>query len=430
MQNKLFKIIKTQESLFFIGLFLLPSTLSIGLLIIFISTVNTLIKYKPNPFSDKWNRYLLIVGALMILSCIVQSFNFSKENVFDLDISLIWISLFNWIPFFYLFWTSQFFLKTSTQKIKAATAIVTGSIPIVIAGFLQYFFTLNGPLKLFNGIVIWYLKPIQAHEGLSSIFSNQNYAGTWLLIVWPLSLSILLIQRKSLFKKLIAIFILIVFTLSIFLTTSRNAITGLFFAVPFIFGLKIFLIIFLILSSLTVLLVFQNSYPAISELLRFLLNYLPDSFLSKFSKFGFKNILAYTRINLWLDSITLIFKNPFFGYGASFFPIVYQFYFFEKFNSSYVQHSHNIFIELAFNYGIIVSFLIFLFIAYQILRAYKALKDNNFKANEEIINKCWLASSIVAVLSQTSDITYYDGRISFMFWFLIAGLRIVNQEKY
>lgn len=430
MQNKLFKIIKSQESLFFIGLFLLPSTLSIGLLIIFISTVNTLIKYKPNPLSDKWNRYLLIVGALMILSCIVQSFNFSKENVFDLDISLIWISLFNWIPFFYLFWTSQFFLKTSTQKIKAATAIVTGSIPIVIAGFLQYFFTLNGPLKLFNGIVIWYLKPIQAHEGLSSIFSNQNYAGTWLLIVWPLSLSILLIQRKSLFKKLIAIFILIVFTLSIFLTTSRNAITGLFFAVPFIFGLKIFLIIFLILSSLTVLLVFQNSYPAISELLRFLLNYLPDSFLSKFSKFGFKNILAYTRINLWLNSITLIFKNPFFGYGASFFPIVYQFYFFEKFNSSSIQHSHNIFIELAFNYGIIVSFLIFLFIAYQILKAYKALKNNNFKANEEIINKCWLASSIVAVLSQTSDITYYDGRISFMFWFLIAGLRMVNQEKY
>ena len=427
MQNKLLKIIKSQESLFLIGLFLLPSTLSIGLLIIFISTVNTLIKYKPNPLSDKWNRYLLIVGALMILSCIVQSFNFSKENVFDLDISLIWISLFNWIPFFYLFWTSQFFLKTSTQKIKAATAIVTGSIPIVIAGFLQYFFTLNGPLKLFNGIVIWYLKPIRAHEGLSSIFSNQNYAGTWLLIVWPLSLSILLIQRKSLFKKLIAIFILIVLTLSIFLTTSRNAITGLFFAVPFIFGLKIFLIIFLILSSLTVLLVFQNSYPAISELLRFLLNYLPDSFLSKFSKFGFKNILAYTRINLWLNSITLIFKNPFFGYGASFFPIVYQFYFFEKFNSLSIQHSHNIFIELAFNYGIIVSFLIFLFIAYQILKAYKTLKNNNFKTNEEIINKCWLASSIVAVLSQTSDITYYDGRISFMFWFLIAGLRMVYQ---
>jgi len=140
--------------------------------------------------------------------------------------------------------------------------------------------------------------------------------------------------------------------------------------------------------------------------------------------------LAYTRINLWTNSIALILKKPFFGFGASFFPIIYQFYFFEKFNNSYILHSHNIFIELAFNYGIIVSFLIFLFIFNQILKAYKALKNNDFKNNEKIINKCWLASSIVAVLSQTTDITYYDGRISFMFWFLIAGLKMVNQEKY
>ena len=55
------------------------------------------------------------------------------------------------------------------------------------------------------------------------------------------------------------------------------------------------------------------------------------------------------------------------------------------------------------------------------------IKDFNQKY-DDIINKSWLAASIIIVISQMNDITYFDGRISVMFWILLAGLRNIIIE--
>ena len=96
-------------------------------------------------------------------------------------------------------------------------------------------------------------------------------------------------------------------------------------------------------------------------------------------------------------------------------------------------HTHNIFLELAFNYGILTSIVIFAFLFYLIFQSYKKIinKDFSIKADKlNIFNKAWFASALLLSLSQFVDIQYYDGRISFIFWILLAGLKeLINSPK-
>ena len=93
---------------------------------------------------------------------------------------LTWIGLLNWIPFIFLFVTSKIFLITSSQRLKVAVFLFSGSIPVLITGLGQYYFNWEGPLTTFNGLIVWYLKEIEPHLGLSGLFSNQNYAGMFI----------------------------------------------------------------------------------------------------------------------------------------------------------------------------------------------------------------------------------------------------------
>ena len=74
-------------------------------------------------------------------------------------------------------------------------------MPVLITGLGQYFFKWEGPLILGNGLVIWYLKEIEPHLGLSGLFSNQNYTGTWLSVIWPFNLGFIFINKNNILKK-------------------------------------------------------------------------------------------------------------------------------------------------------------------------------------------------------------------------------------
>ena len=41
---------------------------------------------------------------------------------------------------------------------------------------------------------------------------------------------------------------------------------------------------------------------------------------------------------------------------------------------------------------------------------------------------CW-AASFIFLISQLVDVQYFDGRISIVFWFLLAGLKTTIDEK-
>ena len=63
------------------------------------------------------------------------------------------------------------------------------------------------------------------------------------------------------------------------------------------------------------------------------------------------------------------------------------------------------------------------FIITLIFLAWKSIHADRSDNKQFIINKCWLVSTIIIVFSQINDVTYYDGRISIIFWILLSGLK-------
>lgn len=418
---------KLSEKTFLIGIFLLATSMSIGIFLILIGSIVSLIGKKDNPLKDRWSFFLITISTFMVISCLYQSISQSNAELDEWDISLTWIGLLNWIPFFYLFISIKDFLKTTEQRLKVSILLLSGSIPVLITGFGQYFFNWEGPFSLFNGLITWYLKPIEPHLGLSGLFSNQNYAGTWMSLIWPLSLSLFFINKINFYKRIIALLILFLLTFAIILTTSRNALLGLIISIPIIMGIKSLLIILGILLLFKFLIYFQASLPISENLIGLLSNILPEQFINKFNKFDLINILEYRRINLWKNSINLIATKPLFGLGAASFPILYELYYQPKFYTE--QHTHNLFLEISAAYGFLVSSMLCLFIFSLIYFSWRKLYSDTFNPKESIINKSWLASTIVLLSSQMTDITYYDGRISVIFWVLLSGLKNMIKEK-
>tara|TARA_B100001248_G_scaffold244819_1_gene214185 strand:- start:392 stop:781 length:390 start_codon:yes stop_codon:yes gene_type:complete len=123
----------------------------------------------------------------------------------------------------------------------------------------------------------------------------------------------------------------------------------------------------------------------------------------------------------------MIFTNPLLGWGAASFPIYYGLK-----NNIYLSHSHNLIIDTAFNFGLIVAITIFTNI---FLISFLSFKKINFTSNKEfsdnLFEKAWWTSFFVLFCSQMFDVQYYDLRISISFWILLAGLRcILREESY
>ena len=121
----------------------------------------------------------------------------------------------------------------------------------------------------------------------------------------------------------------------------------------------------------------------------------------------------------------MIFSKPIFGWGATMYTIIYEIK-----TNSYSAHPHNLFLELAINYGILVSLLFLIYIFWLITRCIKLIKENQKNFNK-IIDKAYYSSLIIILIIHLFDIPYFDARISISFWILICSLRgmIFENEK-
>ena len=76
----------------------------------------------------------------MILSCVVQNLFIEDKYDFIIEKYITWIGLFNWIPFFWIFWAAQGLLKTKKNRNDFSLFLILGTIPVIISGIGQYFF--------------------------------------------------------------------------------------------------------------------------------------------------------------------------------------------------------------------------------------------------------------------------------------------------
>ena len=140
-----------------------------------------------------------------------------------------------------------------------------------------------------------------------------------------------------------------------------------------------------------------------------------------FQLINFINI--FPRLEVWRVSLIAILEKPIFGWGATSFPIIYRNYRYNFINDN-IQHTHNLFFEISINYGLIASILFSIFVIYLIINSFKKIRND-----KSLINKAWWAASFSFLINQSFDVTYYDIRISMIFWILITGLNTLINEN-
>ena len=386
------------------------------------STFGGFINREDKFLKDKYSWILILSSFLMIFNC----FLITADLIIipESEKSLIWLGLLNWIPLFWCFWGFQNYLNTKEERLVASKLLVIGSIPVLISGFCQKFLGLYGPYRFFNNLIIWYQRPLGADGGVSGLFNNQNYAGAWLCIIFPLCLGFLFKNHKKIFHKYINFFVVSSFVTMIILTTSRSAILAMLITY---FNLEKFTknkVLAIFISILATILLVKILLLINIDIQKYITEYLPTGILNKINYFKLSNLDTLPRFEIWSKSISFINQNLFFGYGAGSFPNIYSLF---DGNFEGIQHTHNIFLELAFNHGLLVSLLI-LFTMVSILVT--ASKKYFFNKNQDLslIDKAWIISFVNFLIIHMFDITYFDGRISILSWTLLAGIRKMNKK--
>ena len=415
--NKFNSKINPLNNLFYIGLFLLPSAFSIASILLLISLIISTLNIKDIFFKDKLNIFFLAGGILMILSSLVHTFK-NNLTLYELDSNLSWIGLANWLPFFWCYWGFKPLLNSHEKRKKSGLILLSGTFPVLITGIGQFFFNWHGPFEIFNGLIVWYQRPLDGITGLTGLFNNPNYAGCWLNVIWPFCLAALIEKGSNFIKNIAIYFFNFGISLSIILTNSRSAWIGILLGSLLMFGVKSFKLILIIIIILTI--TFGAAiFPIFGENIQYYLQtIIPEPTLIEFSDF------QYSRIEIWKSGIDLTFNHPFFGTGASSFPEIFKYQ-----TNLWKGHAHNLPLELMVSYGIPAALMIIIPIAILTLQTAKLKIANKKRLGSDIYDKAWISTLIILLFSQMVDVQYFDGRISIILWILLSGARNILEEE-
>ena len=405
---------------FYLGIFLLLSAPAIAAFLLLFSILTKYPKSKDSYFKDNSNIPFFFASIFMVVSCIVNTFNKNSLLIDIYDTNLAWLGLFNWIPYFWCFWAFKEYTITSHQRRKILIFLLFGTIPLLITGFLQYFFKIHGPFSFLFGLIIWYSRPIENYDGLSGLFNNANYAGTWLNIILPISLTFAFEKKRNKFFQYFSIILFLSVVLSTLLTFSRNSWFGFIIGLISIAGINI--LKWLIPAIITISIPIFGSIGLVSSksIIDFCRRIVPKILWDyRFSSIGFESLSEYGRLEMWLAAFQYIAEKPIWGWGGASFPVL-----FEVKNNLWKGHTHNLPLELAVSYGLFATLLIFGAIIWILIKS----KKNIIKLELNVINyeNAWWTASFLILLSQMFDVQYFDIRIGLIFWILLSGLNNIK----
>ncbi len=411
---------------FQLGIVLLASAFSISIIFFLISIILGLVEYFKGKKYESLDLPIIICFFLIPIICLAQNLSPYLKSL-DINPNLTWIGLLNWLPFFICFLSFKQYLKTSKRREITAKFLIIGTFPVLISGFGQYLFNWYGPIETFNGLIIWFQKPLE-NEGLTGLFSNQNYAGAWFNVVFPFCIASFITYTENNLKKNISLIFSVAISISILLTFSRNAWGGLIFSLPFLLGPTS-----LIWIVPCLLFTFLSIYLASSDLENTTLQSIARFIVPKdiWSEFNYEFSGRETRLSIWTTALKQLYNYPLIGYGAGSFSIIYL-----QLKGVYAGHAHNLLLEFAISFGLPISLFLFTFIFVIIFISFKKLLDNNsFKKNaskSSLFERAWWTSFLIIFISNLFDVVIYDGRLGLIFWILFTGLTqsAKSQEDY
>ena len=415
------------NKLFLLGVFFLPSALPIGGFLLLISLIISFTFKKEEIFKDKLNYPIFISIFLIFFNSLYAYLRINYEPILEINKNIIWLNLFNWIPILIFYLGFQIYLLNRKQRYLFGIFLISGTFPVIISCIIQKFFYINGPFETLFGTIIWFNRPL-SDAGFTGLFNNSNYLGIWLTLCLPFSLTFLKNNSELIAKRLTLIFINILLIYFSVLSSSRNALLGVIISFLFIFGIKKsikFCLLFLL--GITIIYLSVPLFSLIKDVN--LENIIQIGAIEKILNYNVG--VNYPRLLIWKSTISFIFQKPIFGWGAGTFSNVFA-------NKSHViipylniksNHSHNIFLELAYNFGIPLSLILSTTFLSLYKKAFVFINKLRIAIDYNYINKAWLTSLTIIFVSHLSDLTFYDGKISIIFAALFAGLKNISQGK-
>ena len=142
---------------------------------------------------------------------------------------------------------------------------------------------------------------------------------------------------------------------------------------------------------------------------------LPDTIISRFTSIGnLEDTSTSYRVNIWMGTLSML-KDYWLsgvGMGITSFNKIYPLY---SYNNIKAPHSHNLFLQIMVEYGI-VGFIVMIGVMYN----YFKIAIISMKAKKDIVLGGLMASMIGYLIQSMTDHTWYNYRVVLIFWVMIA----------
>ena len=371
-----------------VGLIPLAPTMALAGLIM-LTLVSYLLKlYREKSFKLKLAPmdYFVFLFGLALLYSTITSYTL-KSSVLVLMMHIAFIA-------FYFIVTNT--IRTRKQLFSLAAVLVLATSLAALYGLYQYKFV-GSTSEAWVDTTLF--EDIKSRVG--STFENPNVFGEYLVLIIPVTISMLW-GSKNWFSRIAALGLGLVMLAALAVTYSRGAYVGLVIALGLFAVLRDRRFVFLGVVGLFLL-------PFV----------LPPSVINRFASIGnLQDTSSSYRISVWLGSLRIAkdFWPSGIGLGIEPFKLIYPKY---SLTAAYAHHSHNIYIELLIETGI-VGFILFLAM---IAVFYKEIFTGFYKTRDKFISTFIIAvgAGLAGYLAQGMvENIWYNYKVLMSFWVMLA----------
>ena len=135
--------IELGQKLFLIGVFFLPSALPIGGFLLLISLTIAFAFKKEEILKNKWNYPIFLSIFIIFFNSFFAYLRINYEPLFEINRTIIWLNLFNWIPILIFYLGFQIYLINIKQRRLFGIFLISGTFPVILSCIIQKFFNIN-----------------------------------------------------------------------------------------------------------------------------------------------------------------------------------------------------------------------------------------------------------------------------------------------
>ena len=333
------------------------------------------------------------------------------------------ISLFFTINFYtsllyFLYYLSGFIIIILSFDILSDTKIIRWFF-----GFLLFIASIFTLYSIYNYIIGY-------DPRLTGTLLSPDIAAGFLLFVIPISLYFTL-SYKSTFSRLMSIFLSILFISALYITFSRGAYISFIIEMIIIFIVLYRYFFKKKLQYIIMILIILVLSFSLSSLHSSTANRVSLSHISSVTSGTVQSLSFSDRLDVYARSIDLVFKKPIFGFGIGTFSEAFLKY--QNKPWVYFKYTHNQYLEMFTEGGIIGGGIFLLFFVYLFLKGISDIYKKRGDKYKERFPKYLLYTFIFASLSGTMSHVFidYDWYNIAIFFLLVVfiGIYLNNFEN-